>query len=287
MGKSANELKQLENTPEFERIIQVPCHAHHHASQLPSVHDQVLFTAACPTAAWVHLSSFALASCGMHSNHLFSSNQRVQRQSTERRCDPQAAQFQQRTFKLKVAEEVYNQEARIKVSIRDTEPIDFVEESAVRLCPDLAQLLPRVGECHWQVERQTYGHGAASQRSVLDQERCRASCHLRHQVCSDTYAAVFYKCSYSVRRCCWTTSTNCSWGSPSCCRCRRRKRSPLAAARPAGAALVAATPQEAAGMGRLPAMRAVSTRAQVSNCAPHALRRTCNCVWDRSRIGIT
>ena len=56
-------------------------------------------------------------------------------------CDPQAAQFQQRTFKLKVAEEAYNQEARIKVSIRDTEPINFVSESAVRLCPDLAQLL--------------------------------------------------------------------------------------------------------------------------------------------------
>jgi hypothetical protein len=30
-----------------------------------------------------------------------------------------------------VAEEAYNQEARIKVSIRDTEPIDYIGESAV------------------------------------------------------------------------------------------------------------------------------------------------------------
>ena len=64
-------------------------------------------------------------------------------------CDPQAAQFQQRTFKLKVAEEVYNQEARIKVSIRDTEPIDFVDESAVRLCPTLGSLHEGVAVNSW------------------------------------------------------------------------------------------------------------------------------------------
>lgn len=36
-------------------------------------------------------------------------------------------------FRLKVAEDTYNNEARIKVSIRDTEPIDYTDESAVRI----------------------------------------------------------------------------------------------------------------------------------------------------------
>ena len=80
MGKSAHELKQLENTPEFERTILVRRHACHQGLQLASVHGQVLFTAACLAAAWVYLSSVTLASCGMHSNRLFGSNQRVQRQ---------------------------------------------------------------------------------------------------------------------------------------------------------------------------------------------------------------
>lgn len=44
----------------------------------------------------------------------------------------QAANFQQRVFRLKVAEDSYQDETRIKVSIRDTEPIDYVEESSVR-----------------------------------------------------------------------------------------------------------------------------------------------------------
>jgi len=45
----------------------------------------------------------------------------------------QAANFQDRLFKLKVAEDTYNDETRVKVSIRNTEPLDYATESGVRL----------------------------------------------------------------------------------------------------------------------------------------------------------
>ena len=256
MGKSAHELKQLENTPEFERTILVRRHACHQGLQLASVHGQVLFTAACLAAAWVYLSSVTLASCGMHSNRLFGSNQRVQRQEWLRIsnkinkenvqlqlcCDPQAAQFQQRTFKLKVAEEVYNQEARIKVSIRDTEPIDFVDESAVRLCPTLGSLHEGVAVNSWVFRPLCCPSKKSAQHPTLRIE-----------------SILIFLC-----RCCWITLTSCSGASPSCCHCRRRKCSPLAAPQAGPATLAAATLQGAAGMGRPLAAGAVSMRAQVS-----------------------
>ena len=55
----------------------------------------------------------------------------------------QDANFQQRLFKLKVAEDTYQDETRIKVSIRSTDPLDFVKESEVSfLLSSLLRLLP-------------------------------------------------------------------------------------------------------------------------------------------------
>lgn len=50
----------------------------------------------------------------------------------------QAANFQQRVFRVKVAEETYDNEARIKVSMRDTEPVNYTDESGVRGSTELS-----------------------------------------------------------------------------------------------------------------------------------------------------
>jgi len=49
-------------------------------------------------------------------------------------CPAQKLGFQPRTFKLKVAESTFNDETRVKKSIIQSAPMDFVKENKVCRC---------------------------------------------------------------------------------------------------------------------------------------------------------